>query len=176
MTKHQEYIKKMMEHAAKGGSFIFNRGRNAGKTRQQEAVRALLELHNKEKQKMIQAIEMTREDMEEIFAVLPDNIKSKLKGLIERECPDDGIHVLKSFVEQYEADNALDGIISFTCASIISGIATDARAMIKERKKAGDAGIDNMDVAQIVITLLRREADKVEQVLKQDSEKGCCHH
>lgn len=57
MTKHQEYIKKAMEHAAKGGTFIFNRGRNTGKTRQQEVVRGLIELHNKEKQKMIQAIE-----------------------------------------------------------------------------------------------------------------------
>lgn len=125
---------------------------------------------------MMRAIEMTQADMEEILSVLPDNIKSKLKGLIERECPDDGIHVVKSFVEQYEADNALDGIISFTCASLISGIATDARAMIKERKKAGDAGIDNKDVAQIVITLLRREADKVERVLNHNNEKGCCHH
>jgi hypothetical protein len=125
---------------------------------------------------MMRAIEMSREDMEEIINNIPDHLKAKLKNIIEEVTkPDTGINVVKQFVEQYEDDNHLDGIISFTCASIIKSISTIGMKLSKKHRKEGKNGLTGSVMAQVVISCLRNEADNIEKALVKHDEE-CPHH
>lgn len=125
---------------------------------------------------MIKAIELSREDMEEMMNNLPKHLQDKLKELIgEMECPDSGIHVLKHFLEQFEEDNSMDNIISFTCASMITNITSLAEKSIKEFKKNGKKGINGQDMAYIVIECLKKEAEKISRAMEHH-DKHCHKH
>ncbi len=125
---------------------------------------------------MIKAIEMSRDDMEEIFNHMPDHLKEKLKSVIESvSLPDTGIEVVKQFVEQYEDDDVMDGIISFTCATLIKKITTISRKLAKKNEKTGKKGMTGSEMALVVISCLRDEASNIEKALVKHDEE-CPHH
>lgn len=125
---------------------------------------------------MIRAIEMSRDDMEEIINNIPDHLKEKLKSIIQEATqPDTGIGVVKQFVDQYDDDNVLDGILSFTCASIIKSITTIGMKLSKKHQKRGKSGLTGSEMGQVVISCLRNEADNIEKALVKHDEE-CPHH
>lgn len=119
---------------------------------------------------MIKAIELNKEDMEEIMEHLPPHIRKKL---IEMVKPDSGIDILRQFVEQYEDDNMLDHILTHTLANLtkkITGCATD---MAKEnKKKMGKQGLTTVELGHVVIECLRHEAKTIEEAF-ESHDKTC---
>lgn len=123
---------------------------------------------------MIREIKLEREEMDEIMAHLPESLRKKLHSAIHDNLCEMGIKEMKSFVEQYEDDNQLDRVISFTCATMIGRIVNGVSILQREKEGNRERGINGHDMARIICHQLRTEADKIEEAIQEHEEHPCC--
>jgi hypothetical protein len=125
---------------------------------------------------MIQSIEMTKDEMIEIMAALPVHLRERLEKTMQMVRPDSGIDVVRQFVDQFEEDDRVDNMLSFTCASLITGVVADIRKNIQAAKKKGLRGLDGLDVAKTLVERLHKEASKITRALSEHEEEHaeCC--
>jgi Mg/Co/Ni transporter MgtE len=119
--------------------------------------------------KMIQAIEMSREDMHKILEALPKDLRKKIMEQIK---PDSGISIVEQFVEQYEDDNMMDHILAHTVSNLIRKITEVAKGVSKDRKKEGKRRLSAIELSMIVIECLKDEAKIIQNALDH-REKEC---
>lgn len=110
-------------------------------------------------------IAVTEDEMLEIMAALPEHLREKLENIFKIVSPKLGIEVLRQFVDQFEEDDRDDNMLSFTCASLITGVIADIRKSIFVAKKKGLRGLTADDAANIVIEHLYKEASKIKKAL-----------
>lgn len=118
---------------------------------------------------MLKTIEVSREDMEEIINNLPDHLKDKLLEMVK---PDSGIEYLRAFVEKYDDEDMFDHIVAHTLSNIFRRTADAVKHIIKDKKKAGEKDrINTVEMGLIVIEVLRKEAQNIEDALDEHEEK-----
>lgn len=123
---------------------------------------------------MIKAIEVNGKEFHAIWELLPDELKEKLKHVMQNKAADEGIEKMKEFISQYDDEDPVDHIIGFTCGTVISRIGQGIGKAIKRAKREGKKGINGHDAAQVTIAALRKEADKIESALKHHQECDHC--
>lgn len=124
---------------------------------------------------MISAIELDREEVEAIMSHLPQSLREKLQTIIHESICDKGINTMKHFIAQYEDDDPMDHIVSFTCATIIGRIYEAAKQLMIVNKKEGKKGINGHDMGRIVSQQLKEEAKRIEAALREH-EHDCSKH
>lgn len=118
---------------------------------------------------MIQAVEMSKEDMDKIMEALPKDLRKKILDQIK---PDSGIGIVEQFVEQYEDDNMMDHILAHTVSNLIRKITEVAQGVSKDRKKEGKRRVSTIELGMIVIECLKDEAKSIQKALDHH-EKEC---
>jgi hypothetical protein len=122
---------------------------------------------------VIKAIEMNREDMEEILKHMPEHLKAKIEDLIKEFRPDSGIEYLREFVEKYEDDDMFDHIVSHTMSNIFRRTRDAVNHILKAKKREKqDPRINTVEMGIITIEVLRKEAENIEEAL-DTHEKKC---
>lgn len=110
---------------------------------------------------MIQAISMDMDDMKEILAALPDELKEKIMKQLK---PDSGFEYIKNFIEKYDDDDMIDHIIAHTVSNLISKIGMVATECRKEGRKRGKK-FSRIDMGMTVIECLKDEAKNIQNAL-----------
>ncbi len=118
---------------------------------------------------MMKSIEMTNEDMQEIFANIPEHLKEKLKAKIK---PDSGIHTIKNFVEQYDDDHMLDHVMASTISNLFCRVLSGFRTT----QEGSTHDIRAAQIGYIILESLKTEAvalqDSLELFEKEDKERA----
>jgi len=125
----------------------------------------------------MRAVELDREDIEEIMNALPKELRSKLVQMMTHSFSERSIERLKRFCAQYEEDCQIDGIIANTCGVLIDKIGSSLNHALDEKKKRGKC-FNGLDAGRMVAQLLRDEAELIEESIKKglDRERSECGH
>ena len=114
----------------------------------------------------MRAVELDKDDVEEIMSALPKELRKKLLYMMTQGFSNQSIERLKRFVAEYDDQCQIDGIIANTCANIIDKIGrglTDA--------SEGKKNFNGLDAGLVVMKILRKEADNIDDVVKKGRER-----
>ncbi len=123
---------------------------------------------------MTTVIELTTERLQEIMESLPHEIRGPIQALLLKAFAITPIRNIQHFIDAYENDNPLDGLIAGILTSVITHVGDGVREDMKKYLQTSEKSYTGVQATLYAANTLREIANQMECHVEHNECSKCC--